>query len=91
MDSNGKSVLMGQTFSQSANIGKVMKHIKSISIDKKIWNYIVLHARNSAGAEKYTEKMYRLTGRKPVSVVDISPVIGMNVGIGAIAVSLMFD
>ncbi len=91
MDSNGKSVLMGQTFSQRANISKVMKHIKNISSEKKIWNYIVLHARNSAGAEKYTEKMYRLTGRKPVSVVDISPVIGMNVGIGAIAVSLMFD
>lgn len=91
MDSNGKSVLMGQTFSQRANISKVMKHIKNISSEKKIWNYIVLHARNSTGAEKYTEKMYRLTGQKPVSVVDISPVIGMNVGIGAIAVSLMFE
>ena len=41
--------------------------------------------------KKLDGKMYRLTGRKPVSVVDISPVIGMNVGIGAIAVSLMFD
>lgn len=91
MDKNGKSVLMGQTFSQRANIHKVMKHIEDISREKQIWNYIVLHAQNPAGAEIYTEKMFRFTGKKPVSVVDISPVIGMNAGIGSIAVSLLFE
>ena len=91
MDSNGKSVLFGQTFSQRANISKVMKHITSISSEKQIWNYIVLHAQNPAGAEIYNEKMFQLTGKKPVSVVDISPVIGMNAGIGSTAVSLLFE
>ena len=91
MDANGKSVLMGQTFSQGANINKVMKHIESISQGKQIWNYIVLHAQNPTGAESYTEKMFQLTGKKPVSVVDISPVIGMNAGIGSIAVSLLLE
>ena len=91
MDKDGKSVLMGQTFSQSANISKVMKHIEEISQEKQIWNYIVLHAQNLSGAEIYTEKMFQLTGKKPVSVVDISPVIGMNAGIGSIAVSLLFE
>jgi fatty acid-binding protein DegV len=82
---------MGQTFSQGANISKVMKHIESISAGKQIWNYIVLHAQNNPGAEIYSEKMFRLTGKKPVSVVDISPVIGMNAGIGSVAVSLLYD
>ena len=91
MDSSGKSVLFGQTFSQRANISKVMKHIKSISNEKQLWNYIVLHAQNPAGAEIYCEKMFHLTGKKPVSVVDISPVIGMNAGIGSTAVSLLFE
>lgn len=91
MDRNGKSVLMGQTFSQSANIKKVMKHIEVICQKKQIWNYIVLHAQNPAGAEIYTEKMFQFTGKKPVSVVDISPVIGMNAGIGSIAVSILFE
>ena len=91
MDKNGKSILMGQTFSQSSNISKVMKHIEGISQEKQIWNYIVLHAQNPTGAESYTERMFQFTGKKPVSVVDISPVIGMNAGIGSIAVSLLFE
>jgi DegV family protein with EDD domain len=91
MDSNGKSVLFGQTFSQQANITKVMNHIEKISSGKTIWNYVILHAHNLSGAQIYTEKMRLLTGKEPVSVVDISPVIGMNAGSGTIAVSLLFD
>lgn len=35
--------------------------------------------------------MMEITGKKPVSVVDISPVIGMHAGIGTIGISLLFD
>jgi len=91
MDNDGKSILFGQTFSQKANINKVMKHIRKISADRTVWNYTVLHAHNLEGAEIYTRKMVELTGKRPVSVVDISPVIGMNAGNGTIAVSLLFD
>jgi fatty acid-binding protein DegV len=35
--------------------------------------------------------MQKLTGKAPVSIVNISPVIGMNAGIGAVSVALMFD
>ncbi|MDR3653433.1 MAG: DegV family protein [Paludibacter sp.] len=91
MDESGKSILFGQTFSQRANINKVMKQIKKISTGKTIWNYSVLHAHNPSGAQIYADKMLILTGKQPISVVDISPVIGMNAGSGTIAVSLLFD
>jgi DegV family protein with EDD domain len=91
MNDEGKSILFGQTFSQKANIEKVMKHVETISSGKTVWNYIVLHAHNRNGAQIYADKMFQLTGKKPVSVVDISPVIGMNAGSGTIAVSLLFD
>jgi len=91
MDNDGKSVLFGYTFSQQANINKVMKHIEKISTGKTVWNYIVLHAHNQSGAQIYADKMFVLTGKKAVSCVDISPVIGMNAGIGTIAVALLFD
>jgi fatty acid-binding protein DegV len=35
--------------------------------------------------------MENLTGRKPVSVVNISPVIGANAGAGAASVALLYD
>ena len=91
IDESGKSVLFGQAFSQQANIKKVMKHIRKISNEKIIWNYTVLHAHNETGADIFTQQMLKLTGKYPVSVVDISPVIGMNAGNGTIAVSLLFE
>ncbi len=35
--------------------------------------------------------MKQLTGKEPVSVVEISPVIGANAGIGAASVAFMYE
>jgi DegV family protein with EDD domain len=89
LDANGKSILLGKTFSQSSNVNLVLKKLEALHAERKIWKYIVLHAHNLSGAELYASKMKTLTGFEPVAVVDISPVIGMNAGIGATAVSVM--
>ena len=91
LDETGKAIIFGKTFNQKANMELVMRNIGEITDGKKIWNYIVMHACNPEAAAWYSEKMENLTGRKPVSVVNISPVIGANAGIGAAAVSLLFD
>jgi DegV family protein with EDD domain len=90
MDENGKSFLFGNTFSQEASLNKTYTHILKISRGKTVWNYIVLHSHNPDGARKAEEKMRQITGKKSISVVDISPVIGMHAGIGTIAISLLF-
>ena len=91
MDEQGKSIVFGKTYSQSSNMEKVMEHIKEISKNKSDWNYIVLHADNETGAKWYTNKMKDLTGKDPASIVNISPVIGANAGIGATSVAFMFE
>ena len=91
MDCEGKAMLFGKTFGQTANINKVINHIRTLTKQQKVWNYIVLHAHNREGADIYINRMYDLTGKQPVSVVDLSPVIGMNAGIGSIAVSLLLE
>ena len=90
MDENGKSILFGKTFSQEASLNKIFDHILKIGRGKTVWNYIILHAHNPDGAQRAEEKMMHITGEKAVSVVDISPVIGMHAGNGAIAISLLF-
>jgi fatty acid-binding protein DegV len=50
-----------------------------------------MHAQNPEAADWYTNEMQKLTGFLPVSTVNISPVIGMNAGIGAAAVSFMLE
>jgi len=91
LDETGKAILFDKTFSQKANMEKVMSHIKKINDSKKIWNYIVLHANNTKSADWFSEKMEKLTSKKPVSVVNISPVIGANAGAGAASVALLYD
>jgi hypothetical protein len=90
IDENGKSILFGNTFSQQASLGKIYDHIGKISEGKTVWNYIMLHAHNPDGARAAGEKLFEITGKKAVSFVDISPVIGMHAGSGAIAVSILF-
>ena len=91
MDNQGKSALVGKTFSQSSNVRLVIKKIEALQEEQKIWKYIVLHAHNLPGATEYTRQMQQLTGFEPLAIVDISPVIGMNAGIGATAVSIMLN
>lgn len=91
MDKNGKSLLFGKTFSQQSSLKKIYEHIQKISKGRLIWNYIILHAHNPEGALNAEHKMLEIAGKKPISVVDISPIIGMHAGNGAIAISLLFN
>lgn len=91
LDEDGKAIIFDKTFSQKANMEKVIKHIKSGIPGKKIWNYIVLHANNQNAAAWFAEKIENLTGKKPVSVCNISPVIGGHAGVGAAAVAILYE
>ncbi len=91
IDESGKAIVFDKAFNQRANMEKVMGHIRRLTGEKKIWNYIILHANNDEAASWYTEKMMALSDKSPASVVNISPVIGANTGIGAAAVALLFD
>jgi DegV family protein with EDD domain len=89
VDETGKAVVFDKAFNRKANMEKIMAHIKRQLNERPVWNYIVLHANNPEAAEWYKTKMELLTGKKPVSVLNISPVIGANAGVGASAVAFM--
>jgi len=91
IDESGKAIMLDKAFNQRTNMEKVLGHIKKVCDKNKIWNYIVLHANNTNAATWYSEKMEILTGFKPVSVLNISPVLGANAGSGAAAVALLYD
>jgi DegV family protein with EDD domain len=91
IDESGKAIVFDKSFNQKANMEKVMGYIRKINQENKIWNYIVLHANNNEAAQWYSEKMQKLTLKDAVSVVNISPIIGANAGIGAAAIALLID
>ncbi len=89
LDETGKAVVGDKSFSPKANMERIMRHIKRSLKERPVWNYIVMHANNPDAAEWYTSRMVALTGKKPVSEMNISPIIGANAGVGAAAVAFM--
>jgi hypothetical protein len=91
IDESGRAIVFDKAFNQKAVMQKVIFHIRKICGEKALWNYIILHANNIETAQWYSERMEEITNKKPASVVNISPIIGANTGIGAAAVALLFD
>jgi uncharacterized protein len=89
VDADGKAEVFDKAFNRKANMNKIMEHVRRQTGDRKIWNYIVMHANNPEDAQWYVNKMEAYTGMKPVSVMNISPIIGANAGVGASAVAFM--
>ena len=89
VDETGKAVVFDKSFNQRATMDKVISHVKKYTREKSVWNYIILHASNDEAAKWYADRMEEITSKKPVSVVNISPVIGANTGIGAAAVAFL--
>lgn len=89
LDETGKAIVLDKAFSPKANMEKIIRKIRKSTKERPVWNYIVMHAGNPDAAAWYTRKMEALTGKKPVCVMNISPVIGANAGVGASAVAFM--
>jgi len=91
LDSEGKGIASGKSFSRRGNMKKIMRMIKDIANKEKLWNYAIVHAQNLERAEIYAEKIKKSIHRNPAYIVDISPVIGVHNGIGAVGIALMFE
>jgi len=89
IDETGKASVLDKSFNRRSNMLKVIEHVRNRTMENPVWNYIVMHANNPEDAQWYVNKMEALTGKKPVSVMNISPIIGANAGVGASAVAFM--
>jgi uncharacterized protein len=89
IDESGRAAVLDKAFSRKSNMLKIMEYVKRHLHEKPVWNYIVMHANNTVDAGWYASRMESLTGKKPVSVMNISPTIGANAGVGASAVAIM--
>jgi len=91
LDLEGKGVAFGKSFSRRGNMKKILRMIKEMADEEKLWNYAIVHAQNLEQAEMYAEKIKESIHQNPAYIVDISPVIGVHNGIGAVGIALMFE
>lgn len=87
IDENGKGVAFGKAFSAKANTHKILEIVKKANSERKIISYSIVHANCLEKANEYSLKLTQTLGQPPQYVTEISPVVGLNAGIGAIAVS----
>ena len=91
INDEGKSELYDKAFSQKGNIKKVLKIISKRLLGNKVWKYTVLHAHDPEAAAWMSGKVAEIMGKPPDYIVDISPVVGLNAGPGAVAISFLLE
>jgi hypothetical protein len=89
IDSEGKGYAFGASFSQDGSRRKIIKHIKKRKED--IENYAVVHGAAADRAMKFAEELKSVTGKEPEYIMEISPIVGIHAGIGAVAVACTYN
>lgn len=91
VNNEGKTEAFGKQFTEKGSMELIINKIKSMAAEKKIWGYSISHARNLSVANWYADQMREISGLDPVFINDASPVLGVNVGPGVVALSVMFE
>lgn len=89
LDKKGKATAAGKSFSRSSNMKKIIKILENWNSDKKIWNYAIVHAQAEERARDYAKKLTEILGKEPAYIMELSPVVGVHNGIGAIGIGIM--
>ncbi len=87
----GESKILDKAFSQRGSLRKILRRLKADAAAGGVRDYCILHAHNMGGALAYAAEAIKIFGRKPAFTMDISPAIGLNAGVGAVAVSFLLE
>jgi uncharacterized protein len=91
VDNEGKAIQLEKVFSHDAGIHKILQKIKRISEENSVWNYIVMHAYSEKKAIWFAAELEKIIHKKPVAILNISPVLGVHAGPGTIALAIMVE
>lgn len=91
VNNEGRTEAFGKPFTEKGSMELVISKVRSMAANRKIWGYSISHARNLSTANWYADQMRQICGLEPEFINDASPVLGVNVGPGVVALSIMFE
>lgn len=91
VDSTGKSILFGKAFSEAANLKKIKRMVLEDMSRKPLKYYAVGHSGAPEKAKAYAKELEQVIGFPPLYVEEISAVVALNSGPGAISVVTMAE
>ncbi len=79
----------GMIYAKGLSIKSSNKKIRKVIEDNKdsIKRYVIVHANGDARAEGYAKAFTEILGFEPEYVMNISPIVAMNAGLGTVAVA----
>ncbi|MFC1499992.1 DegV family protein [Candidatus Zixiibacteriota bacterium] len=86
---DGKGDTFGRAFSQRGTLRNIEKELETIIQSAGIRRYAVVHSSRAGDAAVWAEKLTAITGMPPTYTIDISPVIGVHAGPGALGICLL--
>ncbi len=87
IDKNGKGIVFKKTLSQNQGVRKIIEQISKDKSEEGIKSYSIVYSDQLMILKGFKVKLYNLIGFKPDYISQISPVVGLNAGKGAFAVS----
>ncbi len=89
IDNQGNGIIFDKAFSLKIADHKIRKHLEKTNVRHKISNYAIVHADAPKRAAHYADMLEKITGIKPLYTMEISSVVAMNAGLGAVAVAIV--
>lgn len=91
LDKEGKALVYGKSFSRKRNMAKIIKIVSDELKTHKLWEYAIVHAAAEERAAEYADKLTRLTGKKPLYITPLTPVVGVHNGPGTVGIGVCYD
>jgi DegV family protein with EDD domain len=91
LDKEGKALVYGKSFSRKRNMDKIIKIISAELKTRKLWEYAIVHAAAEERAAEYADQLTRLTGKKPLYITPLTPVVGVHNGPGTVGIGVCYD
>jgi hypothetical protein len=87
IDGEGKGIIKEKALSLRKNQKQIIKLIKEHPLEE----YVVVHALDPERALKLANRIEEATGKKAAYITQISPIVAMNAGIGAVAAACVYQ
>lgn len=88
IDDEGDGIVIGNAFSTRGNMRKIQELVQEIMVENEIESYAIIHANAGERMQEFKTYYTNLIGQKPDYTMEISPIVAMSAGIGAIAIAL---
>ncbi|MDA3958790.1 DegV family protein [Oceanispirochaeta sp.] len=89
LDETGKGMAFDKAFSRRGLLKKISLLIQKTMKKNGIERFVIVHAGDIKGARVFAGLVQKITGLEADYITDISPIVGMHSGKGAIAIGLI--